>query len=386
MEDTTTRVGERLAALRKLRGMTQAQLAQAAHFSTSLVKQVEQGTTPPSAALVAGAARVLGVRPAHLYGLEDQSMAEESTKMQLAELRAAVDAWDDPRPEGDPLALDAIDRRLDKTARKVTGTKYADAATDLAVLLHHLYPLTDRAGTAGEAARAALHDAYRLTATVAGRYRQADLAAIASERHIQLAPRTGDPLRVAISAFHRSSRYLSIGDYSGGLRMLGRVADHVAAPSAVATQLHLRNAVLEARAGRLDRADEFLAEARRAPTDDAGYRGIDASELNVDVHWCALPVEAMDGAEAVRRGGQLRLVDTRRPERLGHHHIDQARARFLHGDREGCLTELNAARKVSPFATRHHPHVRETVFALAAADRRATDSLAGFAQWAGIAV
>lgn len=381
-----TRVGERLAALRKLRGLTQAQLAAAAHFSTSLVKQVEQGTTPPSAALVAGAARVLGVKPAHLYGLEDRAMAEESSTMQLAELRAAIDAWDDPRPEGEPLTLDAINRRLDTASHEVTGTKYADAATDLAILLHHLYPLADRIGNDGEYACAALHDAYRLTATVAGRFRQADLAAVASERHIQLAPRTGDPLRIAISAFHRSSKYLSIGDYAGGLRVLHRVAEHIAGPSAVATQVHLRNAVLSARAGHLDRADEYLDEARRAPADDAQYRGIDASTLNIDVHWCALPVEAMDGAESVRRGTQVRLTDTSRPERLGHHYIDQARARFLHGDREGCLDELNEARRVSPFNVRHHPHVRETVLALAAADRRATDSLAGFARWAGIAV
>jgi len=384
--ENTTRVGERLAALRKLRGMTQAQLAAAAHFSTSLVKQVEQGTTPPSAALVAGAARVLGVKPAHLYGLEERSMAEESSTMQLAELRAAIDAWDDPRPNGEQLPLDVINRRLDKAAREVTSTKYADAATDLTVLVHHLYPLADRIGIDGEAARAALHDAYRLSATVAGRFRQPDLAAVASERHLQLAPHTGDPLRIAISAFHRSSRYLSLGDYAGGLRVLDRVAEHIAGPSAVATQVHLRNAVLSARAGQLDRADEYVDEARRVPADDAPYRGIDASELNIDVHWCALPVEALDGTEAVRRGGQVRLTNKSRPERLGHHHIDQARAQFLHGNREGCLDELNEARRVAPFNTRHHPNVRETVLALAAADRRATDSLAGFARWAGIAV
>jgi len=385
--ENTTRVGERVAALRKLRGLTQHQLATAASFSTSMVKQVEQGTTPPSAAFVASAARALKVSRDYLYGVEDRPMAEESTAVLLAELRAAVDAWDDPRPDGDPLTLDAINRRLDVAARQVAGTKYADAAADLAVMLHHLYPLADQPGTDGEPARAALHDAYRLSATVAGRFRQGDLAAVASERHIQLAPETGDPLRVAISAFHRSSRYLALGDYAGGLRVLQRAEGHLAGPSSVATQVHLRSAVLQARAGALDRADEHITEARRTEDNDQpAYRGIDASELNIDVHWCALPVEAMDGTEAVRRGGEVQLTDTSRPERLGHHHIDQARAWFLHGDRDRCLDELNHARKAAPFNTRHHPAVRETVLALAAADRRATDSLAGFAKWAGVAV
>ncbi|MFI5609525.1 hypothetical protein [Amycolatopsis sp. NPDC051903] len=61
-----------------------------------------------------------------------------------------------------------------------------------------------------------------------------------------------------------------------------------------------------------------------------------------------------------------------------------ARAWLLHGNRERTLAELNAARKVAPNATRHHPSVSETVRGLATAERRVTDSLAGFAQWVGI--
>lgn len=246
--------------------------------------------------------------------------------------------------------------------------------------------LAESPGHDGEKARAALHDAYRMAATIAGRFRQVDLAAVVSERHIRLAPTTGDPLRIAISAFHRSTRYLRLGDYTGGLRILDRAADHIREPSAVATQLQLRNAVLSARAGRLDRADEHVAQARamRRPG-QRSYYGIDASEVNIDVHWRALPVEAMDGTEAVRRGAQVRLAGDK-PERLGHHHIDQARAWLLHGDRQRCLDELDKARRVAPFNVRYHPSVHETVLALAAEDRRRTDSLAGFARWAGIAV
>jgi hypothetical protein len=56
---------------------------------------------------------------------------------------------------------------------------------------------------------------------------------------------------------------------------------------------------------------------------------------------------------------------------------------MLHGDRGRALDELNAARRVAPNATRHPPSVRETVLALAAADRRTTGSPAGFARWSG---
>ena len=117
----------------------------------------------------------------------------------------------------------------------------------------------------------------------------------------------------------------------------------------------------------------------------ARVTGTSTTALNIDVHWCAVPVETMNGAEAaLRRGAQVHLVDRAHPERVGHHHIDQARGWLLHGNRDRTLAELNMARAVAPFNTRHHPAVRETVLALAESDRRRTESLAGFARWAGI--
>src|SRR6266498_3830116 len=223
--ENTPGVGARVARLRKLRGLTQAGLAARASFSTDTVKKVEQGRIPPSPSFVGTVARVLDVDPSYLYGTEDRNLVEESSSIQLADLRAAVDAWDDPHPNGPLLSLVAIDRKLDAIARQVAGTKYADAAAGLVPLLHHLYVIAERTGRVGENGRAALHDAYRLTASVAGRFRQADVAAVVSERHIRLAEATGDPLRIAISAFHRSSRYLSLGDYRTGLRVLERVEE-----------------------------------------------------------------------------------------------------------------------------------------------------------------
>ena len=62
----TEHVGDQIRRLRKLRGLTQHQLAAGTHFSVSLIKKVERGTVPASPALVAEAARALKVKPAHL--------------------------------------------------------------------------------------------------------------------------------------------------------------------------------------------------------------------------------------------------------------------------------------------------------------------------------
>lgn len=386
-------VGARLRRLRKVRGLTQYQLAAGTHFSVSLIKKVEQGSLPASPAFVASAARVLAVPPARLYGTEGEPVAEQpnNSAVGLGFLRAALDAYDDPAPEGDPLDLATIERRLQQVGRQLVGMHYAEGAGELPNLLHHVYVLADRPDHDGERGRAALHDAYRMAVTLAGRFRQVDLAAIASERHVSLAPLTGDSLRIAISAYHRSSGHLRHGEYRTGLRVLNRAHEHVTRTPeahAVKVQLDLRSAVLAARAGDMDAADGYVdrarAEIRQYQPPASPYYNIDASALNAAVHWCAAPVENYDGTEAVRRSQQVTVVDPTRPERVAHHHIDMGRAWMLHGDREQALANLNTARRIAPFNTRNHPSVRETVLALAESDRRTTASLAGFARWAGI--
>nr|WP_279388402.1 helix-turn-helix domain-containing protein [Tamaricihabitans halophyticus] len=382
-------VGYRVAAARKMAGLTQHQLAERAHVSHSLVSQVERGTRPASPSFVTSVARALHIAPAHLHGMSvdevvDQPSAESAS---IAELRVALDAYDDPRPEGRPLALEVISERLSGVDVELWAERMVAAATTLAPLLHHLYPLSKDS----EAARAVLHDAYRMAASISGQLGQYDLAALASERHIGLAESTGDPLRVAVSAWHRSSRHLQHGDHRAGLRLLDRARgqlDATPAGRAMNVQLGLRSAVLAARAGDIREADGWASEARSIVDEFAPperpYCNIDASSINTVVHWCALPVEQYDAAEAIRRGASAHVADRQRPERVGRHHIDQARAWTLHGNREKALDHLQAARQTSPWRTRRHPQVRETVRTLAATDRRRDDSLARFARWAGI--
>ncbi|QUH00155.1 helix-turn-helix transcriptional regulator [Saccharopolyspora erythraea] len=390
--------GARIARLRKLAGWTQHQLAARAFVSTSLVKKVEQGRTPPSPAFVAACARALGVEVRALYGVPDTGIlaAPNTRDADVAALREALQSFDDPRPPAGPPDAFALLRRLDRAEELRRRQRYVELASVLPPALHHLYVLVaDTPGDtgAGERARAMLHDAYRLAATVGGRFGRPDLAATASERHVALAASTGDPLRSAVSDWHRSSHFLQNGHYASGLRLLERALGRVAeqppndAALGVAVQLHLRAAVMSARGGDGQRADDHVREAGALVgrgADPTPYYNTDASRLNVDVHWCAVPVERHDGTEAVTRAGRVRVADPARPERVGHHHIDQARAWTLHGDRDRALAELDAARRVSPHHTRAHPSVRETVRALAAADRRRTTSLANFARWAGV--
>jgi len=69
--------------------------------------------------------------------------------------------------------------------------------------------------------------------------------------------------------------------------------------------------------------------------------------------------------------------------RRGHHYIDLARGYAMTSDHAASMRCLQEARRIAPQQTRHHPMVRETVLAIAAA-RRGREELSLFASWLGI--
>lgn len=389
-------VGRRVAVQRKLAGLTQQQLANRAHVSTSLVAQVEQGAVPASPAFTAAVARAIGVDVEALTGQPyGRPITEPSADHAgIPALRAALDNDEDPDFEGFPMPVSELRTRLDECDRDRVCSRYAQMTAKLPELLNHAYAIVDtaRPGHEAETAWALLDDAYACVRSVALRFGYLDLEVLANERCRQAAVRSGDSLRAALAAEQRSSRRLHRGDYAGALRIMERAyseiaSEHSPAADAVRVQLHLRQAVTHARSGTADRADEHLAAARELVARDIPahpYYNVRATSANVAIHWFRVPVEMCDGSSAVARAGQIQLPDGIEPTRAGRYWIDVARAWTLYGDRTKALGALNKARTVAPQKTRYDAGVRETVHLLAETDRRATDSLAGFARWAGI--
>ncbi len=95
-------VGGRVAEQRKLRGLTQAQLAQRAHVSLSLVRKVEQGSAPASPAFVSATAHALGVGVAELLGQprRPDSPAEHRVFAVIPALRRELAAYRLPPDDG----------------------------------------------------------------------------------------------------------------------------------------------------------------------------------------------------------------------------------------------------------------------------------------------
>ncbi|MGH3798089.1 MAG: helix-turn-helix domain-containing protein [Pseudonocardiaceae bacterium] len=388
-------VGQRVAAQRKLAGLAQYQLADRAHVSTSLVSQVERGTVPASPAFTAATARALHIDVDMLYGQSPWSTADAKIKHTAIDaLRTALDCADDPLLSDPPMSAAELRARLNHCEDQRARSRYTHIADELPQLLQNANAIAAEAehGADAELAWSMVCDAYMLAQTVSFRFRHIDLAAHFNDRWHWAAAQSGDPLRPAAAAYQRGALRLYLGDYTGVLRIMERAHADILdqrAPAAdsVRTQLHLRQAIAHARGGAADRADEHVSAAgelvaRGIPANP--YYDVIATVTNVKLHWVAVPVELSDGTTAVGRVEQVHNPEHDGPARAGRHYIDVARAWTLHGDRAKALDALRQARVTAPQLTRYHPQVHETVRILAERDRRATDTLAGFARWLGM--
>lgn len=395
-----TEVGARVRATRKLRGFTQVQLAQQfdGSPSLSLIRSVEQGVVPASPAFKAAVARVLKVKVADLDGgLTMDTRTDQETLAGLNDIRRELAAWKLP-PMGDVevRSIPELAADVHRTSKMRHAVNLAGMAAELPPLLaelrhawHH-YTGPDREKVFRLAA-----EAYASTGQVAWKLREVDLSSICVDRYEWAAQQSGDLLAVLAGDYQRAGEFLGTADWNVAMAFLENSRSLIESdlpkgdPATLAMwgNLHLKSGLAAARAGDQDTADAHLIEARAA-ADQIGegrddYR-LCFSPTNVRIWGVGLAVEGMNGTEAVKRAEGVTFAAGTQVERIAHYWIDLARGFLLHGDRERSFAALREAKKVSPTMTRYHPTVIDTVRALAHADRRRTDSLRGFAAWAGI--
>src|SRR5580700_2027511 len=298
------RIGARIAAMRKTRGWTARELARRARVSYSLLAKAESGAVPASPALIGAVARALAVDVTRLTGQPYDEPGNGTARLGLIEpLRRSLLAYDLPPP--------------------------ADV----------------RPRPAGE------------------------LRALTLDRIEWAARRCGDPLRVARTEWSRGASLLSAGAYDQGLSLMERTRRGLEAgpmdeaARSVYGSLHLRSAVLAARAGRRPESDAHLAEARdlaRTVPAAANHYGMEFGPANVALHEVSAAVELADGTLAVTRAAEVErsgLLASLPAVRVGHYYIEVARGWLYHGDRHQALNALRRARRAAPQQARYHPMV-----------------------------
>ncbi|MGH3589257.1 MAG: helix-turn-helix domain-containing protein [Pseudonocardia sp.] len=396
-EDTPEAVGPRVARARKLRGLTQQQLADRIPCSKSLIAQVERGHKPASTALIAGAARALRVEPGALTGQPYHDARREDTMhAAIPDLRRSLLAWDLPDEDIRPRPASALRADVKRASKLGRDAYYGRLGEMLPGLLDELTTAVHAAPAAEQADLfALLSEAYTGITAIAYALGYFDLRSLAMERVEWAARQSNDPLRVARTQWQRSTLFLAGASYERGGRLLDRVRHDLGddlghmdpATLSVYGATHLRSAIFAARTPRAGAAWAHIDEARDAARllgVEANHYGMEFGPANVAMHEVAVAVEMYDGTEAVKRASRIHLPATVAPVRLGHYSIDLARGWLYHGNRAKALETLYAAREAAPQQTRNHPQVRETVRMLVDLERRRPKSLSGFASWLGI--
>ncbi|MFD2417735.1 helix-turn-helix domain-containing protein [Amycolatopsis pigmentata] len=391
-------IGRQVKTARKLAGLTQQQLAERAHLSLSLVKQVEQTRVPASPAFIAAVARALHIPATQLMGQPYPIDTREDHRIHavIPDLRRELTAYRlPPEPGITPRPLPELATAVDHASRLRHAATFDTLGAELPALLAELRTATHHhTGHDRERAYGLLAETYYAADQLTSQLGYTDLASIAVDRYEWAATHSSDPLAILIGDYRRAGELINAADWNSALRLLANARAQLepelgtASPATWSTwgNLHLKSGLAAARAGDADTADAHLAEAQQAAThtgerDD--YR-LAFGPTNVAIWSVALAVEQRDGTKAITRAHDVHFHPTTPPERIGHHWIDLARGHQLHGNRHKALQALQHARHTSPQQTRYHPQVRETITTLATQDRYRTNTLANLARWAGI--
>jgi transcriptional regulator with XRE-family HTH domain len=395
-------IGRRIARQRKARGVIQVALAQEAGVSVSLLRKVEQGSRDASQPVVAALAKALHVDITTLTGQPYDREGPRSDRVHTAmpNLRRALACWDlpselgtTPRPPAE-LARDAAE-----IATLYQLDRNFEVAQRLPPLLVEAFAMVHESdGDQREVLFDALMGMFYAAHAVTYQIGYEDLSSIVEDRIAWIAAQSGDPVKKAFASWVRTTSLMRLGAYDAGLRILEQSLDEVdpgsnddASALRMVGSLHLRSAILAARANRSDEAVAHVAEARQAAAHtgadtDNDWRNLAFGKTNVEIHAVASAVESGDGPRALTLADELRFSDDvvrRLPIRVGHHHMDVARAQLWQGKTEGALLSLEKAKQFAPQQTRHHPTTREVTRMLVRAHRRANEPLARFNAWLG---
>lgn len=394
-------IGRQVKTARTLAGLTQQQLAERAHLSLSLVKQVEQTRVPASPAFIAAVARALHIPATRLMGQPYPIDTREDHRIHavIPDLRRELTAYRlPPEPGITPRPLPSLVTAVAHVSQLRHSATLDQLGIELPGLLAELRAAThqrreqDRARVFG-----LLAEVYAAAGQVAYNLGYTDLSSLATERVEWSAQESGDRLAMAAADFYRAGELIAAAEWRGSLTFLeharSRITEQLRTDDEAAVAmhgvLHLKSGLAAARMGDPATADAHLTEARQAarhvtPGSDHYRLAFDTDSVNI---WAVgLAVERRDGTEAVKRAQAVHFAPTTPRERISHHWIDLARGYQLHGDPGRALHALQAARRISPQRTRFHPQVRETLVTMAAQDRRRSDTLAGFARWAGVKI
>lgn len=369
-------MGERIAAYRRRRGLSQQVVAGLVGRSESWLSQVERGVrSVDSLSVILDLARVLKVEPASLIGRPwDLAPNGEAPAASLNEIRGFFARHDDLLEEGhdDDVDLDHIRRQVAAVHRTYQAAHYTACIDRVTPLLVDVDRGARLSGPRPEEFILAHVSAYVVAAKMLTKLGATDLAMLASDRAARAAVDSGSEVARGTAAYQVACALLRADRSDDAEHLAVRMAEQVQeaarsdAPSvvSVAGALWLIAAVIAARRldreeafSRLDRADSLAGLLGH----DANYAWTAFGPTNVLLHKISVATEMGDAGEALRIAADLDTSNF--PEGLASRraqvHLDLAWAQAQRKRDAEATLHLLEAERTAPEALRYNVIVRE---------------------------
>jgi transcriptional regulator with XRE-family HTH domain len=365
-------LGRRIAAERRRRGFSQAQLAAMVGRSVAWVSQVERGArTVDRMSVLEMLARALDVPLAELAAEAPLVAALTEEPAGAGGLRLVLSGVHSLRPmvsAGHSPALADLRAQAGQAWELTHASQYSELTDLLASLVPGLEAAAAGEGTGAEV-YSLLATAYQACSAALAKLGDTEAAWIAADRAIAAAGRTGSPQLVAAGAYRLVFVFIAARNYEQAQETAQTAADGIGPLSdsgdleamSLCGGLTLQRGIIAARLGDAAAAYACLAAAQQLAARLGAGRDDHFTEFgpaNVGLHEIAIAIELGDAGRALQAAG---TVDTAglSPERRARMLLDVARAHAQRRQVGAAVTALVDAERIAPQQVRSHGLARQ---------------------------
>ncbi|MFY1653120.1 helix-turn-helix domain-containing protein [Solwaraspora sp. WMMB762] len=395
-------VGDNVGRLRRLRGLTQEQLAEAAGLAIETIQKLEQNKPGSprmstlraiAAALAVPTSVLVGPRVASSAagaGTDDDEIAVGLLRRALTPARG-LSGMTVGGVSTDPPTVRELQMSIAGIDRIYHGDDYASALARLPVLIGEARSLVDaNSGDQRAAGAGQLAQAYQIAGTALIQLRRFDLAYHALSLALDVADESGDELIAASVVTTMCWLFLRQGRFDEAERLALATADAIEPrfsrtdPTRLAVWgwLMLRGSAAAIRDGRANDAGEMLDAAGAAavrigeqlPADVALRMPVTMGAfcpVTVEMKRVEMSVVAGDPVTALALAGRVPPGSGRATsDNRNRHQLDRAWANAERGDLVEATRILSGLRAVSPTWLRHQRYARDIVTTILTRRRR----------------
>lgn len=301
----------------------------------------------------------------------------QQVNSEISVLRRLIDTFDMPE-DGPVRPLHELRQSTETLVSQRLNSDYTRILATLPGLLPEFArALTILSGTERTQVAQYLLQAYR----AADKFGYYDLSARIIGVMRWAAEQSDDPLAMAVSSYVRGEIFFANGQLAAGRQMLERAADQLspgssAAACAVYGSLHMRAAVIAARAHLPVLAREHLAEAQAMTNriTEGIFLGTSFGPRSVRIHEVTLALDLQEPETALAVAAEWSPPASLPAERRSHFFVDIAQAQWLMGRPKSVLDALRTARKLAPEHICAHPQVHDTLTVMVRSGKLAQDA------------